>query len=115
VNKQELLRRLVLNTICDDYENVDQTVFQNVSGCCARSGWAIERSDVVSTLSGLVAEGLAKAYCFVESQPVELPAMPPLSDDDFDFWFCITSSGMAYHLADNTWWPADDKTLPIEP
>ena len=48
---EEIVRRLVLNTICDDYENVDQTILRDVSVDGGRFGFTIERSEVVDALA----------------------------------------------------------------
>ena len=43
-------------------ENVDQIIFQEVAGWCAKLGWQIERAEIVQALSGLVADKFAQAY-----------------------------------------------------
>ena len=82
MDRRELVRLLVLNEICDDLENVDQIILPHVAKGAAKCGLAVERSEVVDALAGLVKDGLAKAYDL--TPPVrdpfsrELPGMPSL-------------------------------------
>jgi hypothetical protein len=81
---------MVLNEICDDYENVDQVIFSTVAKECAKLGWVIERSDIVSALAELIEGGLAKAYQLSGTEePEELPGM--LSLDVVKDYFKHTS------------------------
>ncbi|MEO7652112.1 MAG: hypothetical protein ABIZ80_16735 [Bryobacteraceae bacterium] len=80
LNREEYIQRLILSEICDDFENVDQTIFRNVAEYAAKNGLVIERSDVVEALSSLIAEGLAKASVLSNGDPFrgELEGMPPI-------------------------------------
>lgn len=83
MKRRELIRRLVLNAICDDFENVDQTILRDVTRDGSRFGLTIERSDIVDELAGLIEDGLAKAYLLsgtMGRDPFagELPGMPSL-------------------------------------
>ena len=53
---------MVLDSICDDYENVDQVILRDVAKNCSKLGFTVERTDVVEALSQLIEDGLAKAY-----------------------------------------------------
>jgi hypothetical protein len=116
--RSELVRRLVLNSICDDFENVDQVILRDVSEAGAECGLLIERSEVVDALAGLIDDGLAKAYILAGSgrDPFsgELQGMPPMDviEENFRTYFYITKKGMDLHLADDTWWPFDDEGEP---
>jgi len=116
MNRNELVRRLVLNAMCDDYENVDQIILPNVAKDGARFGLAIDRPEVVKTLAGLVEDGLAKAYKLAGKEPysTELDGMPSLDivEEDFETYFYITKKGMDFHLSDDTWWPFSDDDEP---
>ena len=57
-----VVRSLVLNEICDDFENIDQVILTWVKATGAKCGMMIERSEVVQALESLIADGLAKAY-----------------------------------------------------
>jgi hypothetical protein len=62
MNRSELGRRLVLNSISDDYENVGQVILWDVAEDGAKCGLTIERSEIVDALGVLIEDGLAKAY-----------------------------------------------------
>lgn len=114
MNRTEFLHRLVLNTICDDFENVDQVILREVAEQGATCGLTIRRADVVEALRGLVEAGLAKAYDLPGSSADpfsgELAGMPPLdvAEEHFRTYFYITKKGMEFHEADGAWWPFGD-------
>ena len=119
MERRELMRRLVLNWISDDFENVDQIILPNVTRDGSELGLTVERSDIVDALEGLIKDGLAKAYLLsgtMGPDPFagELSGMPPLDvvEEDFQTYFYITKKGMDFHLADDTWWPFDDEAEP---
>lgn len=105
---------MVLNEICDDFENVDQTILPAVAKDCAKLGFVVDRSEIVRALAGLVEDGLAKGYVLDghSGDPFsgELPGMPPLDqiERDFKTYFYITERGMAFHTSDDTCWPFED-------
>lgn len=104
---------MVLNTICDDYENVDQVILREVVEVGAKCGLTISRSDVVDALRGLVEAGLAKAYELSSREPFsrEIRGMPPLNvvEEDYRTHFYTTKEGVDFHRADRSWWPLDDE------
>jgi hypothetical protein len=103
--RSEFVRRLVLNSICDDFENVDQIILRDVAETAAKSGFTVDRAEVVNALTGLVEEGLAKAYILPGSgrNPLsgELSGMPPMDavEEDFKTYFYITKKGLELHLS----------------
>jgi hypothetical protein len=113
MNRSELVRLLVLNEICDDYENVDQVILSHVSKLAAKCGLAIERSEIVEALAGLVQDGLAKAYTLSPHEPfsTELSGMPPLdvAEEYFETYFYVTKKGMDLQLSDDVSWLFDDE------
>lgn len=113
MTRAEFVRRLVLNAICDDYENVDQTILNEVAEVGAKCGLPIQRSDVVDALRGLVEAGLAKAYELSSREPFsrEIRGMPPLDlvEEDYRTYFYPTKEGMNFHNADGSWWPLDEE------
>jgi len=115
MNRMELLQRLVLDTISDDFENVDQVILREVAEQGARYGLTVDRFDIVEALRALVEGGLAKAYDLFPGiqDPFsgELPGMPPLEavEEDFRTYFYITEKGMDFNLKDATAWPFDDE------
>ena len=114
---REIIRRLVLNSICDDFENVDQIILRDVTRDGSKFGLTNERSDIVDALEGLIEDGMAKAYLLsaggMVSDPFseELPGMPSMDvvEENFQTYFYRTKKGMDLHLADDTWWPSDDE------
>ena len=113
MDRRELVRRLVLNSMCDDFENVDQVILPDVAKEAAKCGLTIERAEVVEAMGELVKDGLAKAYILSPWKPfsTELPNMPPLDvvEENFETYFYPTKIGMDLHLSDDTWWPFDDE------
>jgi hypothetical protein len=115
MTRAKLLQRLVLNTMCDDFENLDQVILPEVAEQATRCGRTIQRSDVVAALKGLVEAGLAKAYDLLASNTDpfagELAGMPPLevAEEDFRTYFYITPRGMEFHRSNETRWPFDDE------
>jgi hypothetical protein len=109
MTRSELIRRLVLNSICDDYENVDQIIFPGVLRDAARFGLTVTRPEILDALSELVADDLAKAWLLSTEPPSGLEGMPPsdVVDDEFTHFY-NTKKGMEFHLADDRWWPFDD-------
>ncbi len=115
MRRNDLIRLMVLNAICDDYENVDQMILPYVEKDCAKLGLTMERSEIVNALSELVGGGLARAYPLPSSEPLQ--GMPGLDavEENFTTYFFITEKGMDLHLSDDTWWPFDDQGEPLEP
>lgn len=115
MNRSELIRRMVLNAMCDDFENVDQIILPVVARDCAKLGFTVERSEIVKTLGELVAAGMAKAYLLSghNRDPFsgELQGMPSLDivEENFETYFYVTKKGMDLHRSDDTWWPFDDE------
>jgi hypothetical protein len=98
MDRSEIIRRLVLSEIADDYENVDQCIFPYVSEECGKRGVKVERSDIVEALAGLIGDGLAKAYVLSSREPhaSELSGMPSVEivEEDFETYFYITRKGL---------------------
>jgi hypothetical protein len=115
MTRAEFVQRLVLNTICDDFENVDQVILHEVARQATKCGLTIQRSDIVVALHGLVEAGLAKAYDLSASSADpfsgEIAGMPPLdgSEESFRTYFYITNKGMEFQEAEDAWWPFDDE------
>jgi hypothetical protein len=92
---------------------VDQVILRNVAEDGVKCGLTIERSEIVNALSGLIADGLAKAYLLSGTKPhvSELQGMPQIDvpETDFKTYFYITKKGMNLHLFDDKGWPFDDE------
>jgi hypothetical protein len=116
LSRSEFVRRLVLNSICDDLENVDQVILRDVAADGAKCGLTIERPEVVEALALLTEGGLATAHRLPapNGDPFSgelLPCMPPMGviEEDFKSYFYRTEKGLELHLSDDTWWPFDDE------
>jgi hypothetical protein len=109
MTRAEFLQRLVLNAICDDFENVDQFILRQVAEDAAKCGLTAERFDIVHALHSLVEGGLAKAYDLSVSaasggDPFSgaIAGMPPLDvvEENFRTYFYVTERGREFHRAD---------------
>lgn len=82
MTRREFVQRLILNLMCDDFENVGQVILRDVAEVAAKCGLTVDRPEVVEDLRTLVEAGLAKAYDLSAStgDPFsrELQSMPPL-------------------------------------
>lgn len=112
MTRDEFIRRLVLDQICDDYENVDQTILGQVSEDGARCGLTIKRTEVIAALEKLIALGLVRAYD-LSCRPgcsAELDGMPGIMtiEEDFRTYFLATDEGIELQLSDDTWWPFNE-------
>jgi|SRR5665213_70608 len=114
MTRSELIRRMVLSAMCDDFENVDQIILPVVARDCAKLGVSVERPEIVRTVGELVAEGLAKGYLLsgTNRDPFsgEIQGMPSLDivEEDFKTYFYLTKEGTDFHRSDYSWWPFDD-------
>jgi hypothetical protein len=108
MTRKEFVQRLVLNEICDDYENLEM-INKWIAGNSARIGLTIEESEVIEGLGGLIQSGLAKAYRLTPTarKPRALLRMPPLSQIKH-YYFIATPKGMDLQVSDRTWCPFDD-------
>jgi hypothetical protein len=111
VDRRELVLSFVLNSICDDCENVDQIILNQVAADGAKCGLTIERGEIVDALSRMIEDDLAKAYILSCWEPaIELQGMPNIEvpEEYFETYFYITEKGMGLHESDKAWWPFDD-------
>ena len=61
MERDELVRSIVMDAIADDYEDL-QTVVGEVSCWSSEHGLALTHGEILDALTGLIDEGLAKAY-----------------------------------------------------
>jgi hypothetical protein len=109
--RAELVRRFVLNAICDDYENVGVSIAAEVFATGRRCGLEIDRQELSQALRELIEMGWAKAYYLRQHGIDEIAGMPPVEQiEDFDGpWFYRTDEGLRVQLADWAPWPFDDE------
>jgi hypothetical protein len=113
MEREDLIRRLVLDSICDDYENIDQVILAAVARDGAKCGFDVRRADIVGALRSLVAEGYARAYNLPTSMEA-IPAMPDVDvpEEYFSTYFLASAEGLKFHESDLTWWPFDPDGQP---
>ena len=98
MDRRELVRMMVLDAICDDFENVDRIILSEVAVNCRKLGLVVERSEIVNAIAGLVQDGLASAYNLRNLPPPSDPlsgvleSMPSLDqvEKNFKTYFYIT-------------------------
>jgi hypothetical protein len=109
MDRDELVQRMVLSRICDDYENVDQSILPEVAENASGLGFTIERADVINALSNLVARGLAKCYIISGAEPfaAELEGMPSLdvAEQNHRTFFLATHEGTVFDNSNDSWLP----------
>jgi hypothetical protein len=104
----EFVRRLVLNEICDDYEDLEM-VNKWVFKTSARCGLTVTQSDVIKSLIVLIESGMAKAYRFEPMAKGPNEVNGPLQLDEIQkFYFWATQQGIDLQVSDGSWWPFDD-------
>jgi hypothetical protein len=106
---QQLLRLLVLGEIADDYEEPNH-IYENVARRATACGIATTQQLVELLLLELVEQGMAKAYDLRAEDGAELAGAPRL-DQVSEYYFLITSEGLAAFVAARTAgpWPFDDE------
>lgn len=97
MTRAELIRMFALNSMCDDYEDIEQITKWTVhwgSEC----GIAISHEDIIQALRELIEMGHAKAWDLTQPKPEpikEYRGMPtPEEISEFDPYFFRTQSGL---------------------
>jgi hypothetical protein len=114
--RRELVLRIVLNEISDDYENLYQ-ITKQVRRTSSDCGMTVSLQEILQALADLVAAKLAKAYRL--SNGVEgidgMPSAEEIGSPDEpaveDAFFWITKKGMKLQLADYPDWPFDQNNV----
>ena len=100
------MRRLVLDEICNDYENVDQCILGAVASGAATFGFNVDRPEIIEVLAQLVTDGYARAYLLSGREPfvVKVEGMPSLDviEVDFKTHFLATKKGLEFTSAGST-------------
>ncbi len=113
MTRDEFIRRLIVNSMCDDFENFDQVIWREVAEVAAKCGLTVERSEIVRNLRDMVGAGLVKVYdlSVAAEDPfaTELEGMPSIEkpQQHFRIYFYPTKKGMDWHQSDSKWWPFD--------
>ncbi len=98
----ELLRMFVLDTIADDYENLEK-ICADVSAMSTRCGLSVQSSDVVEALVSLIASGLASPYK-LRPTAEKVEGVPPISNLG-NYYYWVTEKGRGVQLSDYADWP----------
>ena len=102
----------MLCAVCDDYENVDQCILHDVATVAARSGWTVERPEIVQALADLVRDGLVKAYRLAATKPciTGLEGMPPIEtpEEYLSTYFYATKEGKDHNASMDIWLSSED-------
>lgn len=109
MTRKELIRRFVLNEICDDYENLEM-IHKWVTRKSARAGLTVQDAEIIEALAGLIQSGLARTYRFrppYKSPPDRLSGVPPLKEIG-KYYFWATPQGRDLQVSDRSWYPFDD-------
>ena len=106
MERSELVRRLVLDEICNDYENVDQCILGGVASGAAKFGFDVDRPEIIKALAQLVTDGYARAYLLSSREPflVKMDGMPLLDAIEVDFktYFLATKKGLEFTSTGST-------------
>lgn len=114
--RRQLVLRIVLNEISDDYENLHQ-ITKQVRRTSSECGMAVSHPETLQALADLVAARLARAYRL--SNGVEaingIPSAEEIGSPDEpnvdDVFFWITPKGMKLQLAGYPDWPFDENNV----
>ena len=109
MHRSELVRRVVLDQISDDYECLHQ-IRKQVNLFSSGCGLSIETHEIVETLGDLIAHGLAKAEGIDGMPPADEIGSPDEPGID-DVYFRVTEKGMQLQLSDYPDWPFDDRNV----
>jgi hypothetical protein len=112
MTRAELIRRFVLNEICDDYEDIEQIeglIHWEGPAC----GLTISHEEIIQSLRELIEFGYAKAWDLepkrYNTPPHEYPGMPAAQEiAELDVYFMATPEGKVAHETQPADWPIDD-------
>ena len=113
MTRAELLRRFILNAVCDDYEELEMIyycVYRDATECHL---W-IERADVMDALMEAVESGFVKAYRVRAVPPKVLEVMEGMPSAEeretpFTIWYYLTPKGKQLHMSDDDDLPWDEQ------
>jgi hypothetical protein len=117
MSRAELIRMLVLTSIADDYENLEQ-IAKGVTRMSTECGMSVSAFEILDALADLIESNTAKA-CRSDSfknRWTELDGMPERTEIGSrcetatdDAWFWVTERGKQMVLAPDTDGPFDDE------
>ena len=108
MTRAELIRTIVLNSFCDDYEDIVQ-ITKNTDELGPKCGLTISRDDIILALRELIELGYAKAWDLTRWAATEHEVMPPREKiTPLDPRFVRTEEGLAFYEASSTNGPFDE-------
>jgi len=113
MTRAELLRRFVLNSVCDDTEDLEHVYYDFYRSATWCVTW-IERADVMDALIEAIEDGYVKAYRVIEGRPAahlgEVQGVPALEEMETPhaIVFGLTPKGRALHLSEDDGLPWDE-------
>jgi hypothetical protein len=112
MTRAELIRMFVLDSFCDDYEDIEQ-ITKYMDDVGPKCGMIISPDEIVQALRELIELGYATAWklsCWGEP-PQEYSGMPPPADikHPWGAYFYISPAGMDVHMAGHPGWPFDEE------
>jgi hypothetical protein len=104
----ELIRMFVLNSFCDDYEDIEQ-ITKRTDELGLACGLTISREDIILALRELIELGYAKAWDLTRWATTEDQGMPPREEiTPMNPRFVRTEEGLAFYEASSTSGPFDE-------
>jgi len=98
MTRAELIRMFVLNSFCDDYEDIEQ-IMEHTGEVGPKCGLTISREDIIQALRELIDLRYARAWDLTQPkrEPTkEYQGMPtPEEIGPLDPWFFRTSEGLS--------------------
>jgi hypothetical protein len=111
MNREQLVRMLVLNEISDDYEALEQ-IEAAVTAMGRSAGLAISSSEIAAALKALIQDGLARPYLLSTTAPAREIVGVPADDELDEFYYWVTPKGLERRMSDDRAWPFnEDGTL----
>ena len=115
MTRGELLRLLILEDVCDDYEEIEH-ITGSVTVLAQKCGINVTRDEIVQELMNPIDAALVKAYrLFSSRRPAEAfdgrPPLTELEESGGYTYFLITENGMKVHLANDHRWRFDQTNL----
>jgi hypothetical protein len=112
MTRAQLLRRFVLNAICDDTEDLEM-IYESVYSDPASSAMRVERPEIVRALLEVIEGGHATAYRLIVGWPHDrlekLDEAPPLEEMEtpHTIYYGLTPKGKELHLSQDDGLPWD--------
>jgi len=108
MERNELLRRMVLNKISDDYENVDQMISKHRNRMCQARMSSLSDQTLSGHWPKLIDDGLAKAHLLPGMEQARDPsgyAAARCVKENLKTDFYLTQKGLDLQHSEGAWSP----------